>query len=78
MYEEITEKSSSAYLSFGHLIKKVIGFIFTVSMKSLESNHFFFPDVTDEWPSPRTQRNERQAHVSSRYTKAMVHFCLYM
>lgn len=51
------KKSSSAYLSFGQLIKKVIGFIFTISVKSLESNHNCFFHVTDEWPVPWPQRN---------------------
>lgn len=40
--KKLQKKSSSAYLSFGHLIKKVIGFIFTISVKSLESNRYFF------------------------------------
>jgi len=46
--KKLQKKTSSSYLFFGHLIKKVTGFIFTTSTKSLESNCHFFFHLADE------------------------------
>lgn len=42
------KKTSSAYLSFGHLIKKVIGFIFTISNEVTRVQAQFFLHETED------------------------------
>lgn len=70
------KKSSSAYLSFGHLIKKVTGFILTISMQSLESNHNCF----SMWQMNNLCHGltENKPMFCPGTTRATVPFCLHM